>query len=208
MIVIGIVRMSIYYYMFNINITSFLDITEIIQLQIGFFLPAVAAIVVAYGLAAPKFRRFFNKISDALGKADNTIDSMELSEEEKIIYKNISREYKESASDMYLALVTSAIMVGGIIGVVISFKSAYDIKHGESINEVTMVVDGKPVKTDADNMFVGRTKNFIFFYNIHTKESKIYSNNDVKNLTYSKGNEYIRVSQKFIDSMRVAIPPR
>lgn len=136
------------------------------------------------------------------------IDNMDLSKENKVTYKRIAKHYREDIADVYLMFSMSALMIGCIVGVLISFKSSYDIKHGKSINEVTMTVDGKLVKTDVDNVFIGRTKNFIFFYTIHNSESKIYSNNDVKNLTYAHGNEYIRVGQKFIDSMQVAIPPR
>lgn len=200
--------MSAYYHTFNINIISFLDITEIIQLQTEFFLPAIIAIIFAYVLVAARFRKRFGKYSTVLTPTDDMIDNMDLSKEEKSMYKGIAKHYKGDIADVYLMLSMSALLIGGMIGVVISLKNSYDIKHGKAINEVTMTIDGRLVKTDANNMFIGRAKNFIFFYNIRTKESKIYSNSDVKDLTYAQGNEYIRVTQKFIDSMQTAMPPR
>lgn len=208
MIVIGLVRISAFYYAFNINITSFLDITEVIQLQIEFFLPAVIAVFFAYMIFRITLWNPFNKRFKALQSTDEMIDKMSISEEEKEEVKIITKRYREGVTDIYLMLSVTAIMIGGLIGIMISFKNSDDIKHGRAINEIAMTVDGQPVKTDANNMFLGRTKNFIFFYNRNTKQSKIYSNSDVKNLTYMPGNEYITVTQAVADSIKSSARPR
>jgi hypothetical protein len=59
-----------------------------------------------------------------------------------------------------------------------------------SAYEVTLVMEDKTLITDKNFRFIGKTKNYIFFYNISKKQSEVYAISEVKNTLIRDGFDY------------------
>lgn len=97
-----------------------------------------------------------------------------------VIYSNHSQK-TDKLSKYYLLIPT--LLVFGYFNA----KSEVNIikETGKSLN-VILIFDNKTVKTDTGNYYLGKTKNYTFFYNAKLKKSTIYSNNKISSIEITK----------------------
>ena len=254
LLIIGTVNLMMYYDYFDIDITSYLDFAEVLQIQFRFFASAAALVVVqvlytsflhkvldhdhehpgekAYkervkaGIPEeirenikadkPKKRSKYRNSIILIGTmaACLVINSLPKLSDEAIINwwyvsipafiavvvtayfgmkdrdatYNTDATFLESTNTIYLQLGLAIILI--YISGVIAHTSAMRALLSKSSSEVTIVMDKQTISTNESYRFIGKTKNYIFFYNIKKQQADIYPNADIKNMSVRKGVDY------------------
>lgn len=80
---------------------------------------------------------------------------------------------------LLLYLMTSYIMSD-------TLKEATEIKHGYKFYGTEIQFDNETIKSDSIVTYVGQTRNYIFFYDLHNKESIIYPKNKLIKIKLTK----------------------
>ena len=139
----GMLKIYLFYMEFNIDILSYMELSEIFQLQFMYLLIAGFLVVSigAIGLDYYQLEGF------AYDKSKHEFIS---SDGKKFIYP-------------YLIFVWLLFAIGVIYfaGLRTSIIDSRSIRLGEAINEVTMITDDKHVITNDIFVYIGKTKNFI-----------------------------------------------
>lgn len=84
------------------------------------------------------------------------------------------------------------------ISCIAALISAVSSVSEKSSYEVTVVMDGKTLTTNQDYRYLGRTKNYIFFYTISKKQAEIYQVSAVKTMLVSDGIDYSHAEEKHL----------
>lgn len=216
MLLLGMVDIVVYYQPFNINIISFLDVSEVIQLQFTlylFFLWAIISFVPAiYWVLEKIYKRVFDSndnrlaaMSKRLAKADRKIADMkqkyahlhisefdELTNEHDDVvdsHSELVKSYAKTKNTIHIYIALAVFIVAGLTSAGKALYDAYQLKT-KSIVELSMQVGDKPIATSRNYRYLGRVKNFIFFYDYAKRESYVFNNSEVKELTFKEGIDY------------------
>lgn len=216
MLLLGMVDIVVYYQPFNINIISFLDISEIIQLQFTlylFFLWAIISFVPAiYWNLEKIYKRSFDSndnrlaaMSKLLAKSDRKIVDMKqkyaylplskfdelTNEHDDVIdsHSELVKSHAKTKNIIHIYIALAVFIVAGLTSAGKALYDAYQLKT-KSIVELSMQVGDKPIATSRNYRYLGRTKNFIFLYDYAKRESYVFSNSEVKELIFKEGVDY------------------
>ncbi|QNE38980.1 hypothetical protein F1C16_05135 [Hymenobacter sp. NBH84] len=102
----------------------------------------------------------------------------------QIAFFNAKLAYREQGFSM-LMLTTGLYLT--TVNAVIGSLSGRAIRDSEDNDIVTIEYNNKIIRTTKHYIYIGRTKNYTFFYNRQTKFSHVYPNSDVKRI-YIKNN--------------------
>lgn len=227
MLILGMVEISIYYKFFQINIVSFLDISEILQLQFTLYFLILWIILVVTPFLYMPLEKFykkhiiaradkFDKISERIAKVGTKIEGMidkvpveerkelrdMLKEHNDLKYSHANdvRDFANIKSFIGIFLLIISFAVASAISAVNAYYDAYRLRDVSKF-EVSMKVGDKEMKTNRYYRFLGRTKNFIFFHDYNKRESYVISNSDVKDLVFKGGLDYSQ-----LDTMTIKKP--
>jgi len=156
LLIVGMLKTIFYYSEFSVDIVSFLEFSEIFQLQYLFFYMVTIGFYTLFTLLQRPIYRFI----------DRTTISTTL-------------------------LLSIPVALSVPIALLVNYWQVKQIKtNHHSAFEVSMIVDSAKVKTDSTLYFIGRTKGYLFLYDLKKEKSFVYANDDVKKLTFSKGIDY------------------
>lgn len=231
LLITGILRMLIYYSYFGIDIFSFLDFSEIIQLQYKFY--AIAGLVLITGAIWTVFDydkdRFGNNSKYSKERKELPSSKLKISSfvfslifVALIIAAYIADSIGNFQLEIMLLFLTFPSCIFICFGAYILFvwghnrenenvtkyssaifiaAIAFTVLYVVSIaarNQAVMLVDAGPnqnvylttekksISTTKDFIFVGKTKNYLFFYDKKIKRSEVIKYDDVKSLNFEK----------------------
>ena len=122
-----------------------------------------------------------------------------------ITYEEIKKDSLESggqpaglASKFSLYKTASILVILIYISCIAALISAESSVSESSSYEVTVVMDNKTLVTNQDYRYLGRTKNYIFFYTISKKQAEIYQVSAIKTMKISDGIDYNHTEEKHI----------
>jgi len=221
------IKLVLYYNIFNISITDYVGIDEILVsfiddilyyaaifgmgLTLNFYLESKKSknIENVNNSTESKPKSTYKKVFAILGKIMeiitflfvmlliNIILNNSLSEYKKIslifalvltvfIYYQIKLSGTKNEPNYYFTIATWAIILILFDGL----RSGYRIKDNESLYTVNVLFnDSKKVNTDSTYHFVGKTKEFIFFYDSDLKKTDIYPNSNLAKIQISSKEE-------------------
>ena len=249
LLILGTVNLMLYYNHFNVDILSYLDFTEILQIQFRLFATAAALIVflILYITISQKVSDFVDN-----GKKENPDGSPTEEELERrkksakrsrigfvlfmvlIFILNIVSTTYATADDSnvgisFLWLFSVLLVAVAVIYTYFQLKkvaeaettdevkrkqglttlkyvgifiiltyvsgvfarlSAEDVLSHTSSYEATVVMEKKTFITNKNYRYLGRTKNFTFFYDMVKKQAEVYPNGDIKNMFIREGIDY------------------
>jgi hypothetical protein len=251
-LIVGTINLLIYYSRFGIDILSYLDFTEVLQIQFRLFAYTIGLILyqgIHYIMSTELGANVYAKLAPFTkpeSKIDNTskfyVDRITLayylglftivislgmimyiivSTPEimpvvlyfiifviidyvlYVVYKVLKSRIIESFTDvkdagekvsmLKYAVLFVAVVIGSII--VAKFQASYILSH-HSQSEVTVVMEKKSFSTNVNYRYIGRTKNFTFFYDKIRKQAETFSNGDIKNLLIRDGVDYSNPKNK------------
>lgn len=172
MIIVGYLFSYIYYEFFHVNIFPYLDLTDIFQIQFRFYTFLILGILLTSILT------LIVNVNSGIKNITNIKPKLNF---EYILF---SLNIDTIKSILYAILIGLALLM---IGLLSAFASARNILNGNAEKEVILILEKSVVKTDKNNMFIGQTKNYIFFYNRISEQSTIYKTADAKEIIISKG---------------------
>lgn len=182
---LSIYRTITYYEVFNVDILTYLDASEIFQLQF-LYLFVIGAIIIngAILVAAIYFGNDFKT---------NRKNLEFVSEDGKI----------KIGYHLVISYGLAIVMMMFFLGFRTSAGNARIIISGEHEREVTLILEDDYIVTDSVNIFAGKTKNYIFFYNINKKQTRVFRVDDVKEIRYMKGINYRKGKRGFWDKILI-----
>lgn len=162
----GFYRLYRFYMVFGINITSYIDLSEVLQLDYLFLLVIFISIFLfaLFGIPASNNKI---KISDS-NSISNYIQSLSNYEYYKI--------------GLTLIIIFFFIL---LFGAVFSTTDAHNIKDGKPEYKVIITKEDRTIKSDTILVYVGKTKNYLFLYDRNKKSSLILKMDDIKELETS-----------------------
>ena len=215
LLIVGLFRITLSYYYFDIDIFSYIELSEIIQLQSIYLVLLAMSFILLWFAFELKGRNLSSIEFDILAK--DTFEDVQNSYAEKLNeeIKNLSNyseedkkqklqkaqkelinhkiESKIQAYNIFLASFVppvTLVAISAIITILITSLQNYILFNLKSNNEITATINNVPMKTSSSFIYIGRVKNYIFFYDKQKSKSYVYSNSDVKNLTLSRGEKY------------------
>ena len=265
LIIIGISNLIVYYRHFNIDIITYLDFTEVLQMQFTSFVMSFAIVLFLYLSVG-----FFSVIGPSYEQIVEYRIEFQAShspEQIKLIQEKNRKESRKSKFILFLLLsilllpyiaklivdydstdgiilgCISILVVATIIDTIYTFflqaeedKTYFNNKpkfvlarqiglfvfllytniiaahitavayqFPSSINEVTITTEKSTITTGKDLRYIGKTKNFTFFYNIVKKKASIYPNGDIKATDISAGTDYRTAEEKEIKPLQYYI---
>lgn len=213
MIFFGLLRTATFYSIFEIDIISFIEVSEVIQLQYLFFVGILWAIMILYNSSSSIIRRQYrnkivkiekelnrNEVSllalrielDAISKESPNPDIVKIkSDLEEIIDTNDHQksEVSYAKTDLYYLLLGILFVVGFLISTGFAYKDAYNLKNKSNF-EVDFIYNNDTIQTNKTYQYLGRTKNYTFLYDRTKQEATVYANSDIKKIKFKKGIEY------------------
>lgn len=257
LLILGTVNLLVYYSFFHVDILSYLDFTEVLQIQFRLFAIAVAVIFgqIAYTVMSvhliqkitvmtdtkSKVNIFFNKINawllKRIGKISinaqiimfmtfvfmlcivlsintpkmlymyllifsillllliiklfyNAFKKEVLNENFRPEIDTIVKSRIEFEANLKLLKTILGFIFLTYISVVTAIISAINTVLYSASNEVTLITDKVSFSTSYNYRFIGKTKNFTFFYNIPLKQAEVFPNGDIKKLYLRDGMRY------------------
>lgn len=106
-----------------------------------------------------------------------------------------------SRFSLYKSVSISVILI--YVSCIAALISAVKSVSETSSYEVTAVLDNKTLTTNQDYRYLGRTKNYIFFYTISKKQAEVYQVSAVKTMLISKGIDYSHAEEKYAQAEKV-----
>jgi predicted nucleic acid-binding Zn ribbon protein len=116
---------------------------------------------------------------------------LDISTEDKRYFNPEPRFAIARQAGLFLFLTYSSIAIAHITAVM--------YKGTSSVNEVAIVMEKETITTNKDLRFIGKTKNFTFFYNLSKKQALIYPNGSIKSASISEGIDYVKDDKKIED---------
>ncbi len=212
------IKLVLYYDIFNISITDYIGIDEIlvsfiddilyytmvfgIGVGLNFYMDSRRKKVVDNANYTPKPKSTFTKISNQIVEILVTLFVCFLINilcfhtkncYEKVslifaivltifIYFQIKLSGTKHEPNYYLTIAVWAVILIFFDGL----KSGYRIKDDKSSYSVNLLFnDSLKVSTDSTYRFIGKTREFIFFYNSDLKKTDIYSNSNLNKIQIS-----------------------
>lgn len=221
MLILGMVNIFTYYNVFGINIISFLEISEVLQLQFSSYIILAWLLVLICSILYIPAEKLYKKViltraekielsarnlaemQVKLDKLGERISAVNLNEFNSLVtthngYKSTHVENEKVLSSMKslvkLFYMLMVFMLAATISVGDAFYSIFSLQKKSKI-EVSMKINDKEIKTDKNYRFLGRTKNFIMFYSYDKREANVFSNSEVKDLTFKDGVDYTLIKE-------------
>lgn len=250
LLILGTVNLMLYYNHFNIDILSYLDFTEILQIQFRLFASAAATIVFLI-----LYLTLSHRVSQLLGKKRNLgeptpeeLESRKSSTAGKIgfylmivtmfVINIVSARYDRhhnGASFSVLWILTIFILAAAVVYTYFQLKktarqeTADETKRKEGLTtlkyigafiiltyasgvfarlaaedavsysssyEATVVMEKITFSTNKTYRYLGRTKNYTFFYDMVRKQAEVFPNGDIKNMFIRNGIDYRTPEEK------------
>lgn len=106
---------------------------------------------------------------------------IKLTESGGIISKEFSTKQEKNLINAggLLAIFATIIYISSIY----TFCEARSILQYSSFKEVVLYLEKDTITTNINYRYIGKTKNFVFFYNKNTKQADIYSAGSIKRIT-------------------------
>jgi len=206
----SILKNYIYFSNFNININEYIDLSEFPLLFINdvlFYLLFIISFLIY--LPFIYLRTYFrNKFGSKYFNFNHTNKFIKISVPSIIIltiitcFGNSPLDIKLAQIMVYLPLVLAflllyldkdlefskkyclivSIILMFVFSIFNAFSDIYKVENTKVKQKVTFNVDNKNIKTDKlKNIYLGKSRNFLFIYNKQTKETEVYKFEDIEN---------------------------
>lgn len=251
LLILGTVNLMLYYNHFNIDILSYLDFTEILQIQFRLFATAAALIVflILFLTIWDRIAAYLYKPTEEAGLTEADIKARKKTSKYSsyafylylivISVLNFARPVYKEAEESTASTLLWMFSVVGVAGavvytyfqlkkisvtdspdevarkkglttlkyvgvfIILTYSSgvfarleAEDTVSLRSSYEATVVMEKKSFATNKNYRYLGRTKNFTFFYDIARKQAEVFPNGDIKNMFVRDGIDYRTVKEK------------
>lgn len=229
LLILGTVRIIVFYSFFGIDITTYIDLSEIFTLSLSFFISSaifliltilIVLIMASYDLKGNNTlsvdytdmsllnspRRNMIAIAYYILTFSVIIASGVLfvygPSRQRITYdfalvaipmallvppllpswhNAIARKYKnlfEKELESKFIFIFTVLVLMAMLSTLYTRTTARKVLYSEDL--VQMTYNNKIIKTDSTYKYIGKTKNYIFFYNTTTKAADTYSASEVK----------------------------
>jgi hypothetical protein len=213
----GLLRLIIYYHAFKINITQFIDLSEIVILFLYIFIQYVIAVILLFPTfwmyyllttqpnRAPRIVQFvlaalLIMFYSMVNYVFNSFFSIEIQISANLVglvmlvlftYKFLAKKKINFGK----AIVTAVVVPYILLCIVAPFVVASNFKKDKFLHNSSVVLEDRKIKPRENIYLVGFTRNYLFFYNDSSQMPEITPISKLKtisvnNLPYSSMDEY------------------
>lgn len=190
LIILALLRLTAYYYSFDVPIVEYLEITETITLFLNDIASYLLLLLIPFFFtsksSSPKYGLSYCAIIcaaiAALNKGGDHFKVYLFLYFFLLIIVLYFQQSRFKLDKWRLAIIvySSVLLIATIMGIL----QASGVKRAHYYSEVEITIDDKVIKTDSTLYYLGKTRNYIFLYDVANKGPVIYAGGKIDKVVF------------------------
>lgn len=190
LIILALLKLTAYYYSFNVPIVEYLEISETITLFLNDIASYLLLLLIPFFFTAkpssPRYGLTYCAIIcaaiAALNRSGDYFKAYLLLYFILLIIVLYFQQSRFKLDKWRLAIIvySSVLLIATIMGVL----QASGVKRAHYYSEVEITIDDKVIKTDSTLYYLGKTRNYIFLYDAVNKGPVIYAGGKIDKVVF------------------------
>jgi|GEM_PF-2964169 len=190
LIILALLKLTAYYYSFNVPIVEYMEITETITLFLNDIASYLLLLLIPFFLASksptPRYGlTYCTIICAAIAALNRSGDNFKAY---LILYSFLfivilvfhQSPLKLNKWQLSIIVYSSVLLIATIMGAL----QASAVKNAYHYSEVEITIDDKIIKTDSMLYYLGKTRNYVFLYDVANKGPVIYAGGKIDKVVF------------------------
>jgi hypothetical protein len=195
LILMGVIKLTSYYYQFNIPIIEYLKLSEITTLFLSNIATYLIFMAIVYFILLSSLTKKYWVMAAILGVAllivylineDLSFNSSKITIlicVTVIFTSSLIYKIDISSKNTYFFLVYVFLLILSAISIS-SYSDAEDVKKGHVFSGTEITFTDTTIKSTDSFYYIGKTEGYIFFYDATTETPSIYNAENVKKIIF------------------------
>ncbi len=190
LIILALLKLTAYYYSFNVPIVEYLEISETITLFLNDIASYLLLLLIPFFFVhqspAPNYGLTYCTIIcaaiAALNRSGDYFKVYLLLYFLLLIIVFFFHQSRFKLDKWRLAIIVYASVL--LIATIMGSLQASGVKNAHYYSEVEITIDNKIIKTDSMLYYLGKTKNYVFLYDVANKGPVIYAGGKIDKVVF------------------------